>query len=464
MQAGLINLQHYVESNRDYEITWDSPFFQMHYPIDWNWDRKSIDTGHLTDENTRSRKAASATLAKLLVKHLSILTLQYFTNNAGFEKRGEHYTPILGYDVGSMLSAIKQKRERQRAFRRMFEPFCMGAGCVDLDSTPVEEKSRVSKAVGKRIAESVEAVLPPISWNVDINGIKFEIALIFQIHPFILDFEKRNAYYPITIGLHFRPKGIKHPMDYESLLDAMDAPWLNPKTWSKSDRKKFWAELLKSLKDLVCTLAPSPPPEVAEAIVSIAAKIKIPKANDQIAINQAISRVLNQFTKTGQVLQWDCETKPIGTIARRLDWSKLSDEDFERLLYNLVSMTKGYETPQWLTHTNAPDKGRDIGVNRSVIDPLLGTRHTRVVIQCKHKTNVGIAEVSQLQSQMCLLEPPRIDELVVATSGRFSTDAVEWVEKHNQSNTALRIAMWPCSHLELLLAERPHLISEFKLG
>ncbi|HVA47720.1 MAG TPA: hypothetical protein VNH11_15225 [Pirellulales bacterium] len=52
---------------------------------------------------------------------------------------------------------------------------------------------------------------------------------------------------------------------------------------------------------------------------------------------------------------------------------------------------------------------------------------------------------------------------MVATSGRFTTDAVDWVERHNQSDQAIRSELWPESHVEHLLAQRPDLIAEFGL-
>ena len=45
--------------------------------------------------------------------------------------------------------------------------------------------------------------------------------------------------------------------------------------------------------------------------------------------------------------------------------------------------------------------------------------------------------------------------VLFATSGRFTSDTVAIVEKQNQSDSALRIEMWPESHLERLLAGRP---------
>jgi hypothetical protein len=64
---------------------------------------------------------------------------------------------------------------------------------------------------------------------------------------------------------------------------------------------------------------------------------------------------------------------------------------------------------------------------------------------------------------MKLWEPPRVDILIIATSGRFTTDAIQYVENINQSDTALHIELWAESHLEMLLASRPALIGEFGL-
>ena len=81
----------------------------------------------------------------------------------------------------------------------------------------------------------------------------------------------------------------------------------------------------------------------------------------------------------------------------------------------------------------------------------------------RKKWGLSVAEVSEAKSQMALWELPRIDILIFVTSGRFTADAVQWIEKHNQSDSALKIEMWPESHLELLLGAHPALIAEFQL-
>lgn len=157
--------------------------------------------------------------------------------------------------------------------------------------------------------------------------------------------------------------------------------------------------------------------------------------------------------------------KPRGPVATRLLWDRLADEDFERLVFALISSEQGYENPEWLMKTNAPDRGRDLSVYRVHVDGLGGTIRQRVIIQCKHwlAKSVGASEIAVLREQMKIWEPPRVDVHVVATSGRFTSDAVAIIERQNHSDSALRIEMWPESHLERLLASRPAIIAEFSL-
>lgn len=168
-----------------------------------------------------------------------------------------------------------------------------------------------------------------------------------------------------------------------------------------------------------------------------------------------------EATDLGDVVR----ARPSGPVTTSLDWAALSDEDFERLMFLLISDAEGYENPEWLQHTNAPDRGRDLSVVRVEVDSLGGVRRYRVIIQCKHwlSKSVAAGDVSDARSQMELWQPPRVDRLIIATTGRFTADAIAMIETHNQSDRALSIAMWPDSHLERLLAPRPHLIGEFRL-
>lgn len=159
------------------------------------------------------------------------------------------------------------------------------------------------------------------------------------------------------------------------------------------------------------------------------------------------------------------ETNPSGRITTSLNWEKINDSEFERLVFLLFSGQEGYENVEWLMKTNAPDKGRDISAYRVNSDGFGGTIRFRTIIQCKHwlSKSISVTEISSLESQMKLWEPPRVDVHIIATSGRFTSDAVSLVEKNNQEDKALRIELWADSRLEQILASRPALIAEFGL-
>lgn len=158
-------------------------------------------------------------------------------------------------------------------------------------------------------------------------------------------------------------------------------------------------------------------------------------------------------------------SKPSGPIPTRLNWAVLDEDGFERLIFSLISKEPGYENPEWLTQTKARDRGRDLSVTRVARDRLAGTLRSRVIIQCKHwqSQSVSLKDVTAIVAQMDLWAPPQVDVLIIATSGRFTTDAIDWIERHNQSGRAPRVEMWADSHLEMVLAERPALIGQFQL-
>jgi hypothetical protein len=159
------------------------------------------------------------------------------------------------------------------------------------------------------------------------------------------------------------------------------------------------------------------------------------------------------------------EAKPTGPVTTKLKWDALTAEQFERLLFNLISDAEEYVNPQWLMQTNASDRGRDLSVERIITDELSGTTRQRVIIQAKHwtKKSVRPTDVTDTLTEVSLWEPPPIQSLIIATSGRFTADAVAVIEKHNNEGKRPQIEMWAESHLELLLARRPHLVSGFNL-
>jgi hypothetical protein len=157
--------------------------------------------------------------------------------------------------------------------------------------------------------------------------------------------------------------------------------------------------------------------------------------------------------------------RPSGPVSTKLAWERLQPEDFERLIFNLLNDVPAYENVQWAMRTNAPDRGRDIAADRVSTDPLSGVQRLRVAVQCKHwlTKSVGPSDLAKEVASVQLWDNPPVDVLIVATSGRFTMDAISWTEQHNAARKLPRIELWPESHLESLLAQRPNLVAEFSL-
>jgi hypothetical protein len=157
--------------------------------------------------------------------------------------------------------------------------------------------------------------------------------------------------------------------------------------------------------------------------------------------------------------------KPVGGVTVGLAWTVLDDDGFERLLFDLLRSFPRYQNIEWLMKTRAPDRGRDLSAERIIEDDGGTIRTERVIVQAKHWTSksVGPTDISNTLSALSLWEPPIVRALVLATSGRFTADAVGVAEKHNTDGKLPFIELWPDSRLETLLSQRPHLIASYKL-
>jgi hypothetical protein len=153
-----------------------------------------------------------------------------------------------------------------------------------------------------------------------------------------------------------------------------------------------------------------------------------------------------------------------GRVPTALDFSVLDDEGFERLIFSLFSSTDGYENVSWLMETRAADRGRDLAVDRVTVDTLAGTIRERIIVQCKAwRRSLSPTDCQAAIAPLSLWEPPAIDVLIIATTGRFSADAVMWIERHNNDGARPKIQPWANSNLETMLASRSDLVTRFHL-
>ena len=157
--------------------------------------------------------------------------------------------------------------------------------------------------------------------------------------------------------------------------------------------------------------------------------------------------------------------KPVGGASVGIDWSHLDDDGFERLLFDLFGGFSSYQNVDWLMKTRAPDRGRDLAAERVMRDEGGTTRTERVIVQAKHWTSRSVAPADILNSLAALpvWEPPVVRVLIIATSGRFTADAVTISERHNDAGKLPFIELWAESRLETLLSQRPDLIASYRL-
>lgn len=153
-------------------------------------------------------------------------------------------------------------------------------------------------------------------------------------------------------------------------------------------------------------------------------------------------------------------SQPTGGVSSGIGWDRLDAEGFERMLFDLLRGLPTYENVQWLMQTNAPDKGRDLSVDRHIFDPAGPVKIDRTIVQAKHWLSKSIrpTDVQDALATLSLWEPPAIRSLVIATSGRFTADAIGVIEKHNSDGKVPQIEMWANSQLETLLAKRPDIV------
>lgn len=145
-----------------------------------------------------------------------------------------------------------------------------------------------------------------------------------------------------------------------------------------------------------------------------------------------------------------------GRATVELNWDNLDGTRFERLLFDLLSAIDGHDNVAWLLNTNAPDRGRDLSLDRTIKTPTGDVRMERVLVQAKHwrSKSLGPTDLAEAVTKAETWTPP-FQIVILATSGRFTADAVTWHETRAQRLTRPDLELWPENRLESLLAQHP---------
>lgn len=154
-----------------------------------------------------------------------------------------------------------------------------------------------------------------------------------------------------------------------------------------------------------------------------------------------------------------------GAVSTALDWSSLDEDGFERLLFNLLSAFDDHSNVKWFTKTNAPDRARDLSFDRRIQASTGLVRNERVLVQAKHWLGQSVSHHVIAQAVTTAEAwTPSFDVVIVATSGRFTTEAVTWTDKRSTAGTRPDVELWADSELEALLARHPGMAIAHGLG
>jgi hypothetical protein len=292
----LKSLKHYIEDIPDSEISWESPFVELPYAVDWNWKGRGTGDvapgghvfGKFTARNTATKKLADKTLSQTMAHRFSGMTLAEATNWAWYEKLNDYYTPVLPVELSVELSAIKSKRHRRERFEEMVRPFSIGAARINSNVLKLKSGARIPKSASNQRMD-----ISGVRFTGDVNGRKFDMGLVFEIHPLIADYDQKKAFHPILVGLAIL-NGNARLVRGELVQDT-------PATWPKSDRMEFWEGLLREMEKLTGQLIPKTESQES-VIISVNSTLKIPVDHWRPENRSAeIKKVVDALAQIGEV-------------------------------------------------------------------------------------------------------------------------------------------------------------------
>ncbi len=307
----LKSLKHYLEEDRDAHVTWSDPSIDLRYPVDWNWDSPRVGDaediaysglifGKITKENTSDQNKMLDTLKEIMVCQLNTMALSSLTNGLWFEKKNDYYTPIVPIELCEELNAIKDADERRKVYEQFAHPYSIGAALIDYPAAARRAGTKVPKSVVKQLANISDLIdIKEIGHNVKIDGRKIKVSLLFHIHPLVADYDKKEAYHRITVGLFIPPQ-----------ILGGEIIEINPSDWSRKKRGYLWAGMFQEVEKLSDILIPKAESQTS-AIILVNAQLEIFVPSDSPEEkNAAIKKVTESLLRVGQLKKLNIETTP----------------------------------------------------------------------------------------------------------------------------------------------------------
>lgn len=300
VKGGLESLRYYIENPGDPDVSWANPFTELHYPVEWDWQRGGLIYLHSEDipphatdaiaealrkgeDPLKAAKDAAEELGVILLGSLvsEAMVLHALTNHVAVHVRGaEEVGCFLAPEDKARLDNLPTPEERASFVAQLRQPFAIGG------------------------AETH----PSLSFRGEVNGAPFSGSVVFVVDPLVVDEDAKRAFFPITVGLVLSPgdtgRNVQALDPEGGQLGAPERDDVDPSTWAEDDRAGFWARLIEDLPkaftaDLVASQGASPtpertapPPSAAPAVTATALAVVTPPLKRPPTVGLAFGRTL----------------------------------------------------------------------------------------------------------------------------------------------------------------------------
>jgi DNA-binding transcriptional regulator YiaG len=278
LKGALETLRHNIENPDDLAVSWESPWIEAHYPVEWDWERGGIVPPYPEtlpesivetlrkgeDPFEKNPEELHALAVKCLSRSGQVLFLQAITHGIAVHIKDQKVEGFFFLDpeIKDELDALPEK-EREERLDHYREPFNLG-GVPWMD----EDGSRyilapLEKDGGDFLPDELRKALENVSrltFEGEVNGVAHRGGVVFVIDPLQVNEDKKEVFYPVTVGLVFVPSNVSlttvaiREDDFTGELEAYAHnffPEVNPSTWPEEDRKRLWEILLEELPQKV---------------------------------------------------------------------------------------------------------------------------------------------------------------------------------------------------------------------
>ena len=141
----------------------------------------------------------------------------------------------------------------------------------------------------------------------------------------------------------------------------------------------------------------------------------------------------------------------------KVDWDRLTDQDFEELCYDILDR-EGFVNIKWHGRGGG-DRGRDITCSR--VEMILGNiaRETRYLVQCK-KYVARPPSPSDLKDTIAWADAHRPHVLLIMVSNTLSSDTHDWLSKI-EKKTSYHILTYEEKNFDLFLEKHEELYKRY---